>query len=122
MNNSPPFPEPTPVSQLAAAADCNTRIRLEGGANVLSAAQSAGARRYVRQSIGFWAAPGPGLADEETPLALDVSPAVSADARVVTQLESQVLGTTNVEAIALQLTVIRPLRHERVAITFEPEQ
>ena len=68
---------------MSAAAAFNTRIRLEGGANVLAAAQAAGVRRYLRQSIAFWAVPGPGLADEETPLAFDASPAVAADARVV---------------------------------------
>jgi 2-alkyl-3-oxoalkanoate reductase len=65
---------------MSAAAAFNTRIRLEGGANVLAAAQAAGVRRYLRQSIAFWAVPGPGLADEETPLAFDASPAVAADA------------------------------------------
>ena len=68
---------------MTAAADFNTRLRLEGGANVLAAAQAAGVRRYLRQSIAFWAVPGPGSADEVTPLALDASPAVAADARVV---------------------------------------
>src|SRR5262245_9420985 len=34
---------------LSAAAEFNTRLRLEGGATVLSAAQAAGARRYLRQ-------------------------------------------------------------------------
>ena len=66
---------------MSAAAALNNRIRLEGGANVLAAAQAAGVRRYLRQSIAFWAIPGPGLADEETPLAFDASPAVAADAR-----------------------------------------
>ena len=77
---------------LRAAGAFNTRLRLEGGANVLAAAQAAGVRRYLRQSIGFWAVPGPGLADEETPLAFDGSPAVAADARVVTELEQRLLG------------------------------
>jgi nucleoside-diphosphate-sugar epimerase len=76
---------------MSAAAAFNTRIRLEGGANVLAAAQAAGVRRYLRQSIAFWAVPGPGLADEETPLAFDASPAVAADARVVTELEHRLL-------------------------------
>ena len=73
------------------AAAFNSRIRLEGGANVLAAAQAAGVRRYLRQSIAFWAVPGPGLADEETPLALDASPAVAADAHVVTEIEHRLL-------------------------------
>ena len=42
----------TPESMNAAAA-LNHRIRLEGGANVLAAAQAAGVRRYLRQSIAF---------------------------------------------------------------------
>ena len=87
---------------MLAAAPFNTRIRLEGGANVLAAAQAAGVRRYLRQSIAFWAVPGPGLANEETPLAFDASPAVAADARVVTELEQRLLGNRNVEGIALR--------------------
>jgi nucleoside-diphosphate-sugar epimerase len=77
---------------LKAASACNTRLRLEGGANVLAAAQAAGVRRYLRQSIAFWARPGPGLANEETPLAFDASPFVAGDARVVTMLEDRLLG------------------------------
>jgi nucleoside-diphosphate-sugar epimerase len=87
---------------MSAAAALNDRIRLEGGANVLAAALGAGVRRYLRQSIAFWAVPGPGLADEETPLAFDASPAVAADARLVTELEHRLLGITNIEGIALR--------------------
>src|SRR3712207_3497156 len=53
-------------------------------------------------SIAFWAVPGPGLADEETPLAFDASPAVAADARVVTEIEHRLLGNPNIEGIALR--------------------
>lgn len=87
---------------LSATGAHNTRLRLEGGANVLAAAQAAGVRRYLRQSIAFWAVPGPGLADEETPLAFDASPAVAADARVVTELEHRLLGNPSIEGIALR--------------------
>src|SRR5262245_65809654 len=85
----------------AAAAPSN-RIRLEGGANVLAAAQAAGVRRYLRQSVAFWAIPGPGLADEQTPLAFDASPAVAAGAREATELEHRLLGNLNIEGIALR--------------------
>ena len=87
---------------MSAAAAFNTRLRLEGGANVLAAAQAAEVRRYLRQSIAFWAIPGAGLADEETPLAFDASPAVAADARVVTELEQRLLGDRNIEGVALR--------------------
>ena len=87
---------------MSAAAALNTRIRREGGANVLAAAQAAGVRRYLRQSIAFWAVPGIGLADEETPLAFDASPAVAADAHTVTEIERRLLETPNLEGIALR--------------------
>ena len=87
---------------MMAAAPLNTRIRLEGGANVLAAALAAGVRRYVRQSIASWAVPGPGLADEETPLAFDASPAVAAEARLVAEIERRLFADPNIEGIALR--------------------
>jgi nucleoside-diphosphate-sugar epimerase len=96
------LPKAYTSESMSAAAPLNNRIRLEGGANVLAAALAAGVRRYIRQSIAFWAVPGPGLADEETPLAFDASPAVAADARLVTELEHRLLGNTNIEGIALR--------------------
>lgn len=91
----------TPES-MQATGELNKRIRLEGGANVLAAAQAAGVRRYLRQSIAFWAVPGIGLASEETPLSLDASPAVAADAHTVTELEQRLLETPNLEGIVLR--------------------
>jgi len=85
-----------------ATAALNTRIRSEGGANVLAAAKAAGVRRFLKQSMAFWAIPGAGLADEETPLSLDASPAVAADARLVIETERRLLETSNLEGIALR--------------------
>lgn len=96
------YPKTYTRESMSAAAALNTRIRLEGGANVLAAAQTAGVRRYLRQSIGFWAIPGTGLADEKTPLSLDASPAVAADAKIVTEIERRLLTTPNLEGIALR--------------------
>ena len=42
-------------------------------------------RSYLRQLIAFWGVSGAGLADEETPLAFDTSPAVAADILTVTE-------------------------------------
>ena len=91
----------TRQSMTATAAN-NNRIRLEGGANVLAAAQAAGVRRYLRQSIAFWGVPGHGLADETTPLSVNASPAVAADARVITEIENRLLANSNLEGIALR--------------------
>lgn len=87
---------------MSAAAPLNHRIRLEGGTNVLAAAQAAGVHRYLRQSIAFWGVPGTGLADEETPISLDASPAVAADAHTVTEIEHRLLKTSNLEGIVLR--------------------
>ncbi|MEH1851176.1 MAG: NAD(P)-dependent oxidoreductase [Nostoc sp.] len=96
------YPKTYTRESMGAAAALNTRIRLEGGANVLTAAQAAGVRRYLKQSIAFWGVPGNGLADEETPLSLDASPAVAADARIVTELERRLLEAPNLEGIVLR--------------------
>jgi 2-alkyl-3-oxoalkanoate reductase len=85
-----------------AAAALNTRIRLEGGANVLAAALAADVRRYLRQSVAFYAIPGPALANEDTPLAFDASPAIAAGACELTELEDRLLGTHNIEGIVLR--------------------
>ena len=85
-----------------AAAPLNSRIRVEGGAHVLAAAHAAGVRRYLRQSVAFYAIPGSGLADEETPLAFDASPAVAASAREITEIEHRLLRSPNIEGIVLR--------------------
>lgn len=96
------LPKTYTSESMSAASALNTRIRREGGSNVLAAAQAAGVRRYLRQSIAFWAIPGAGLADEETPLAFDASPAVAADAHIVIEIERHLLGNPNLEGIALR--------------------
>jgi nucleoside-diphosphate-sugar epimerase len=96
------LPKTYTAESMSAAAPFNRRIRLEGGANVLAAAQAAGVRRYLRQSIAFWAVPGPGLADEDAPLAFDASPAVAADVRVVGAIERRLLDTPDIEGLALR--------------------
>ena len=80
----------------------NMRIRSEGGGNVLAAAKAAGVRRFLKQSMAFWGIPGAGLADEETPLSVDASPAVATDARLVIETERRLLQTPNLEGIALR--------------------
>jgi 2-alkyl-3-oxoalkanoate reductase len=96
------LPKTYTAESMSAVATLNARIRLEGGANVLAAAQAAGVRRYLRQSIAFWGIPGNGLATEATPLAVDASPAVAADANIVTEIEHRLLETSGLEGIALR--------------------
>ncbi|MEH1841579.1 MAG: NAD(P)-dependent oxidoreductase [Nostoc sp.] len=96
------LPKTYTAESMSASAPFNQRIRKEGGANVLAAAQAAGVRRHLRQSIAFWGVPGTGLANEATPLAFDASPAVAADARTVTEIERHLLEAPNLEAIVLR--------------------
>src|SRR5258707_11703588 len=88
--------------EMRAAAERDHKLRLEGGQNVLNAARAAGARRYIIQSTGFYYAPGPGLAHETDPLALNASPAISANVRTYTQLENRTLGAEGLEGVALR--------------------
>jgi 2-alkyl-3-oxoalkanoate reductase len=60
------------------------------------------ARRYIVQSIGFFYAPGPGLAEETEPLALNASPAISASVRTYMQIEERALGARDLEGVALR--------------------
>ncbi|GAA1930292.1 NAD(P)-dependent oxidoreductase [Streptomyces sodiiphilus] len=61
----PPKVSPRRVDRDFAATN---RLRTEGTANLLAAAQEAGARRIIAQSIAFAYEPGRSPADEDTPL------------------------------------------------------
>src|SRR5262249_49470906 len=81
----------------------NTRLRIEGTANLVTAAQAAGARRLIAQSIAFAYAPGREPDAETDPLASpegDSSHAVTA--RGVRALEEAVLGAAGLTGIVLR--------------------
>lgn len=88
--------------EMRAAADRDRIVKLEGGHNVHIAAKAAGARRYLVQSTGFFYAPGPGLATEADSLALNASPAVSANVQTYLQIERRVLNAPDLEGVALR--------------------
>ena len=91
----------TPV-EMKAAAERDTRTRKEGNVNLLAVMREAGVRRYVLQSSGFWYAPGPGLADESSLLAVDASPGVAAGARTYFDLESTAFRVSEIECVAMR--------------------
>jgi nucleoside-diphosphate-sugar epimerase len=71
----------------------NSRLRIEGTANLVAAARAAGAHRLIAQSVAFAYAPGRAPHDESDPLASaegDTPSAVAA--RGVRALEAAVLG------------------------------
>lgn len=93
---------PRDPSEMASAAEGDRKLRLEGGGNLLRAAQAAGVRRYIQQSSGFFLRAGQGLGDESEPLAIDASPRIAASAQTYTQLESRLLNASGIEGVALR--------------------
>jgi 2-alkyl-3-oxoalkanoate reductase len=78
------------------------RIRIEGTRNLVAAAEAAGARRMITQSIAFIYTPhGNGLTDETTPLYLESSPAIRPLAHAISELERQTLES-NMESVVLR--------------------
>jgi nucleoside-diphosphate-sugar epimerase len=79
------------------------RIRTEGTRNLIAAAQAAGARRLVAESVCFFYRPeGDWVKDETAPLYED-APASLRDAALATvELERQVTGTEGLEALVLR--------------------
>jgi nucleoside-diphosphate-sugar epimerase len=102
INELTSLPKHYTREEMRLAADLDRTVRVEGGRNLHNAATATGARRYIIQSSGFFYAPGPGLATEADPLAVDASPAVAASARTYTQLEEHVLNASGLEGIALR--------------------
>ena len=82
INQLTSLPSHYTAEEMAAAADRDRKVRVEGNVNLLAAVRDARVRRYVLQSGGFWYARGDGLADESVPFAFDASPAVAAGAPV----------------------------------------
>jgi nucleoside-diphosphate-sugar epimerase len=81
----------------------NMRLRIEGTANLVAAAQAAGARRLIAQSIAFAYAPGPEPHAEADPLASAAGETPSAmTSRGVQALESATLGAAGLEGIVLR--------------------
>lgn len=87
---------------MRAAAERDRRLRLEGGGNVHDAARGSGARRYIVQSTGFFYGPGAGLAVETDRLAVNASPGVSGSVRTYMKIEERVLGSADLNGVALR--------------------
>ena len=77
------------------------RIRTEGYRNLVSAAQEAGARRLVAESIAFVYAPAPGAATEDDPLWSDVPEPFATTLRATLDGERAVLDS-GLEALVLR--------------------
>ena len=102
INELTSLPRHYTPAEMKAAAERDSRVRREGNVNLLAGMRESGVRRYVLQSSGFWYAPGPGLADESSPLAVDASPGVAAGARTYVELESTAFRASEIECVAMR--------------------
>ena len=101
INELTSLPRHYTPAEMKAAAERDSSVRREGHVNLLAGMRESGVRRYVLQSSGFWYAPGPGLADESSPLAVD-APGVAAGARTYVELESTAFRTSEIDCVAMR--------------------
>jgi nucleoside-diphosphate-sugar epimerase len=80
------------------------RVRREGTRNLIAAAQVAGARRIVCESIAFAYAPGerPEVKEEDAPLALEAPLPFGDSVRAIDEMERAVLGAEGLEGLVLR--------------------
>ena len=79
----------------------NSRLRIEGTANLVAAARAAGAKRLIAQSLAFAYAEGPEPHAESDPLASPEGPG-GITARGVRALEEAVLNAPGIDGIVLR--------------------
>ncbi len=92
----------SPVDVIASLPD-DTRLRREGGANLLAASRAVGVRRFVLQSRGFYLdAPEGRLADETARFRSDAPGEVGKAAGAMAECEAQLLATPALEAVVLR--------------------
>ncbi|MEO8735402.1 MAG: NAD(P)-dependent oxidoreductase [Edaphobacter sp.] len=84
---------PRDLADFAKRQPGDTKLRLEGGANLLRAAALSGARRFLQQSGGFFLKTTSGLADEKAPFCVDASPGVAGSSQMYTRVEELVLSS-----------------------------
>jgi nucleoside-diphosphate-sugar epimerase len=97
------LPQVLDPEQMAAWRQRNTRLRVEGTANLVAAARAAAARRLIAQSIAFAYADWPEPHAETDPLASpDGDEPGAITARGVRALEDAVLSAPGVEGVVLR--------------------
>jgi nucleoside-diphosphate-sugar epimerase len=95
------LPHERDQAKIAASYPSNSRIRTEGTRNLLAAAQAAGARRVIVQSIAFAYAPGGEPHPETDPLNL-ADPIRAVTVKGAVDMERQVLAASGFEGILLR--------------------
>ena len=86
----------------AAAQQANRALRIEGTRNLMRAADLAGVRRAVGQSIAFVYAPGEGARVEDYPLDLAAEGVRQLTVQGIAALEREVLTTPEIDGVVLR--------------------
>lgn len=93
---------PKDIGELGAALAADRALRIEGGGNLLAAAEALGVTRYLQQSSGFYLAARDGLADETAPMRIDAPGGTGASAAMYAELERRVLTSSRIQGTALR--------------------
>lgn len=96
------LPKDLDPARMAEAAVLNARVRTEGTRNLVAAAQAAGAKRLVAQSIAWAYAPGPKPFTEAQPLDIEAEGARRISVGGVAALEQSVMGAQGMTATVLR--------------------
>ncbi|HEX7815179.1 NAD(P)-dependent oxidoreductase [Dyella sp.] len=96
------LPRGLDASRMEEGVHRNARIRREGTANLVAAAQASGARRIVAQSVAWLYRAGDGPFTEDMPLDLDAQGLRAVSVAGVLALEQAVLGAAPVEGLVLR--------------------
>jgi 2-alkyl-3-oxoalkanoate reductase len=102
INELTSLPRHFTAAEMKTAAQRDSGVRRQGNINLLAGMRGSGVRRYVLQASGFFYAPGPGLADESSPLAVDASSGVAASARIYVELESAAFRASEIDCVAMR--------------------
>lgn len=96
------LPKDLDPARMAGAAVLNARVRTEGTRNLVAAAQAAGAKRLVAQSIAWAYAPGPRPFTEAQPLDTQAEGVRRISVGGVTALEHSVMAAQGMTATVLR--------------------
>jgi nucleoside-diphosphate-sugar epimerase len=96
------LPKDLDPARMAEAAALNARVRTEGTRNLVAAAQAAGAKRLIAQSIAWAYAPGPRPFTEDQPLDIDAQGPRRVSVGGVAALEQAVLGAQGLVGTVLR--------------------
>ena len=94
------LPDVSDPAQMAVVREKNSRLRIDGTCNLMTAAHTAGVSRVIAQSIAFVYAPGKRPCHEGDPL--DSSEAQKVTIAGVAALEDVVVNTPDIDGIVLR--------------------